>query len=198
MSSSGLSSTFFSAASFSAICWTSRFTSSWPGPAERIGANSLLQPGGQPLDDRLRHRRRRAIGRPFASGRPTPPMNSRSSRGPSAASNSRIAGAPVRASPGRSAAAAFMVAGSSSARRCDSSAIGSISPRFCSAASTTAGLPLGVGVSELAPRPYSLGRSVTTLSTMSSGEGSVGVSARPALPTIISTSGNRRKAHRGP
>ena len=31
-----------------------------------------------------------------------------------------------------------------------------------------------------------------TLSTMSSGEGSVGVSARPALPTIISTSGKRR------
>ena len=30
------------------------------------------------------------------------------------------------------------------------------------------------------------------VSTISSGEGSVGVSARPALPTIISTSGNCR------
>ena len=33
-----------------------------------------------------------------------------------------------------------------------------------------------------------------TLSTMSKGEGSVGVSARPDLPTIISTSGKRRNS----
>ena len=39
----------------------------------------------------------------------------------------------------------------------------------------------------------SRGRKLTIVSIMSSGAGSVGVSARPALPTTMSTSGNRQR-----
>ena len=101
-------------------------------------------------------------------------MNSRSSLGPKSASNSRNRWSTSSRIVSSIRIAAFIVAGSSSARRSASSSIGSIRPRSCRAASTTAVCFSASLYSSFRLGQCSLGRSVMMLSTMSSGEGSVG------------------------
>ena len=163
----------------------------------------LVRPGGEDRGERLLPRRRSA-GRfphrsPAASKRPAfCKRRDQFSRGtfpqqlrPSCASNSSKRVTTIARIVSSKRAAALMAAGSSSAwRRSRRNVLdqflllqGATSPRR---------LPQGVVESSFRCVHCSLGRSVITLSIMSSGEGSVGVSARPALPTIISTSGKRR------